>query len=93
MALADPMVGSSFDRAERICHDVRRFDAEAVVISRIPGASHCAWEGGVIAAQLQERFGIPVLEMEVSPVTDAMNPTLRTRLEALVETIQARRAR
>ena len=28
----------------------------------------------------------PVVEMEVSPITDAMEPTLRTRLEALVET-------
>ena len=46
MALADPMVGSAVDRAERICADIRRFGAEAVVISRIPGASHCAMEGG-----------------------------------------------
>lgn len=91
MALADPMVGSAFDRAARICHDVQRFDAEAVVVSRIPGASHCAWEGSVIAEQVHEKLGIPVLEMEVSPVTNAMNPTLRTRLEALVETVQARR--
>ena len=45
MALADPMVGSAVDRAERICADIRRFGAEAVVISRIPGASHCAMEG------------------------------------------------
>ena len=49
MALADPMVGSAADRAERICADIRRFGAEAVVISRIPGASHCAMEGAVIA--------------------------------------------
>ena len=41
MALADPMVGSPVDRAGRIGADVRRFGAEAVVISRIPGASHC----------------------------------------------------
>ncbi len=49
MALADPMVGSSADRASRICADIRRFGAEAVVISRIPGASHCALEGQVIS--------------------------------------------
>ena len=46
MALADPMVGSAADRAERICRDIGRFGAEAVVISRIPGASHCATGGG-----------------------------------------------
>jgi len=93
MALADPMVGSAFDRATRICHDVRHYRAEAVVVSRIPGASHCAWEGAVIAEQVRETLGIPVLEMEVSPVTDAMNPTLQTRLEALIETVQSRRER
>jgi benzoyl-CoA reductase/2-hydroxyglutaryl-CoA dehydratase subunit BcrC/BadD/HgdB len=65
----------------------------AGVVSRIPGVSHCAWEGAVIAEQVRETLGIPVLEMEVSPVTDAMNPTLQTRLEALIETVQARRGR
>ncbi len=50
MALADPMVGSAADRAERIGADIGRFGAEAVVISRIPGASHCAMEGAVIAS-------------------------------------------
>ena len=93
MALADPMVGSSADRAERICTDIRRFGSEAVIISRIPGASHCALEGEVIGEIVQENFDIPVLEIEVPPVTDSMRPTVRTRLEALVETIKARRKR
>ncbi len=91
MALADPMVGPSSDRAERICADVRRFGAEAVVISRIPGASHCATEGVVIGETIRTRLGIPALEIEVPPITDSMEPTLRTRLEALVETATARR--
>lgn len=91
MGLADPMVGSSFDRARRICHDIQFFRAEGVVISRIPGASHCAWEGQIIQEQVQRRLGLPVVEIEVSPVTDAMCPTLQTRLEALVETIKKRR--
>ena len=39
MALADPMVGSSIDRAERVCSDIRKFNAEALLVSRIPGAS------------------------------------------------------
>jgi benzoyl-CoA reductase/2-hydroxyglutaryl-CoA dehydratase subunit BcrC/BadD/HgdB len=91
MALADPMAGSSIDRAQRICGDIRLFDAEAVLISRIPGASHCALEGRVISEIVQETFDIPVLEIEVPPVTDSMRPTLRTRLQALVETVKARR--
>jgi benzoyl-CoA reductase/2-hydroxyglutaryl-CoA dehydratase subunit BcrC/BadD/HgdB len=93
MALADPMVGSSADRAERICADIRRLGSEAVLISRIPGASHCALEGEVIGEIVQDKFDIPVLEIEVPPVTDSMRPTVRTRLEALVETVKARRKR
>lgn len=91
MALADPMVGSSADRAARICADSERFGAEAVLISRIPGASHCAVEGAVIGAAVRSKLGIPVVEIEVPPVTDAMQPALHTRLAALVETAAARR--
>jgi benzoyl-CoA reductase/2-hydroxyglutaryl-CoA dehydratase subunit BcrC/BadD/HgdB len=91
MALADPMVGSSIDRAQRVCTDISRFGSEAVIISRIPGASHCALEGEVITEIVKNKFDIPVLEIEIPPVTDSMHPTLRTRLEALVETIKARR--
>jgi benzoyl-CoA reductase/2-hydroxyglutaryl-CoA dehydratase subunit BcrC/BadD/HgdB len=91
MALADPMAGSSIDRAKRICADIRLFGAEAVLISRIPGASHCALEGQVISEIVQETFEIPVLEIEVPPVTDSMRPTLSTRLQALVETVKTHR--
>jgi benzoyl-CoA reductase/2-hydroxyglutaryl-CoA dehydratase subunit BcrC/BadD/HgdB len=87
-ALADPMVGSPADRAARICADVRRFAAEAVVISRIPGASHCGLEGGLIGPIVRRQCGVPVMEIEVPPITDALEPTLRTRLEALVETVK-----
>jgi benzoyl-CoA reductase/2-hydroxyglutaryl-CoA dehydratase subunit BcrC/BadD/HgdB len=91
MALADPMVGPASDRAARICHDIGAFGAEGVIISRIPGASHCALEGTIIAEIIQEQLGVPVLEIEVPPVSDAMRPSLRTRFEALVETIRGRR--
>jgi benzoyl-CoA reductase/2-hydroxyglutaryl-CoA dehydratase subunit BcrC/BadD/HgdB len=91
-ALADAMVGSATDRAERIVADVERFGAETVLVSRIPGASHCALEGIVIGQVVRDRCGIPVLEIEVSPVTDSVRPALRTRLEALVETVKQRRS-
>jgi len=90
-AIADPMVGPSADRAERICADVRHFGAEAVVVSRIPGASHCATEGDVIARIVREKLGIPVVEIEVPPISDAIRPGLQTRLEALVETVREQR--
>jgi hypothetical protein len=91
MALADPMAGSSIDRAERILADIQKFCSEAVLISRIPGASHCALEGRIIAEVIRNKFDIPVLEIEVPSLTDSMRPTVRTRLEALVETVKERR--
>ena len=93
MALADPMVGSAVDRAERICADVRRFGAEAVVVSSIPGASHCAMEGAIIGDVVRQRLGVLVVELEVPPITDAVEPALWTRLEALVETAKDLRNR
>ena len=93
MALADPMVGPSADRAARIVHDARTLGAEAVVVSRIPGASHCALEGAVIGQIVRQTLGLPVVELEVPPVADPMWPTLKTRLEALVETVMERRKR
>ncbi|GAF76952.1 unnamed protein product, partial [marine sediment metagenome] len=85
-ALADPMVGPSADRAARIVREARGLGSEAVVISRIPGASHCATEGAVIGEAVRSEFGLPVVEIEVPPLADAMFPTLAGRLEALVET-------
>lgn len=92
MALADPMVGSASDRARRICRDITRFGAEAVVVSRIPGASHCALEGEVIADMIGDELGLPLVELEVPPVCDAFMPALVTRLGALMETAKGRRS-
>jgi hypothetical protein len=83
-ALADPMVGPAGDRAERIRRDCVRFGARAVVISRIPGASHCASESGTIARAVRD-LGLPTVEIEVPPICDSLEGALRTRLGALVE--------
>ena len=90
-ALADPMVGPARDRARRICEDAVLFGAEAVVIARIPGASHCAFEGSVIREAVALQTGLPVTEVEIPPLSDAMVPALRTRLEAGIEAALARR--
>jgi hypothetical protein len=92
VALADPMVGSAADRARRIVEECRAQRAEALVVSRIPGASHCAWEGAVIRELVGRELAIPTLELEIPPVCDAMRPTLTSRLQALVETGAARRS-
>ncbi len=89
-ALADPMVGPVQDRAERIALECRALRCEAVVISRIPGASHCAREGEIIRRVVREKTGLPALELEVPPVCDGMAATLGARLQALMETARAR---
>lgn len=91
MALADPMVGPAADRAARIAADAKRFGAEVVIVSRIPGASHCALEGPVIHDFVGERLGLPVIEIEVPSVIDPMLPTLKTRLAAAIEMARGRR--
>ncbi|MHB0997663.1 MAG: 2-hydroxyacyl-CoA dehydratase [Armatimonadota bacterium] len=91
MALADPMVGSAYDRASRICRDIVEFGAEVVIISRIPGASHCATEGAIIKDAVQAELGLPVVEIEVPPVIDSMMPSLITRIEAILERGRERR--
>jgi hypothetical protein len=90
-ALADPMVGSTVERAWRIVRECRAFRAEAVVVSRIPGASHCAREGAIIREIVGQQAGLPTIELEIPPLCDAMLPTLGGRLQALIETARARR--
>jgi hypothetical protein len=92
IALSDPMVGSAADRARRIVAQCQSSRAEAVVLSRIPGASHCAWEGALIQQVVRKELDLPSIELEVPPLTDPLAPTLRSRLEALIETARARRS-
>jgi hypothetical protein len=90
-ALADPMAGSTSDRAKRIAADCRHFGAEALVVSRIPGASHCAHEGAIIREAVERQLAIPTIEIEVPPVCDPLIPTLGSRLQALIETARSQR--
>jgi hypothetical protein len=80
------MVGPTTDRAARIVRECRANRADAVVVSRIPGASHCAREGEIIREFVRQQLNIPAIELEIPPVCDAMLPTLGSRLQALVET-------
>ena len=92
-ALADPMVGSCAERAALVVDQARRHRIEAAVVSRIPGASHCAYEGSRIAAALGSALDIPTVEIEVPVMSDSLDPALRTRIEALLETVRGRRGR
>jgi hypothetical protein len=91
IALADPMVGSTADRVRRIVTECRTYGAEAVVVARIPGASHSPWEGALIREQVREQMGLPVVEIEIPPVCDALIPALGTRLQAVIEIARSRR--
>ncbi len=91
IALSDPMVGTARDRAARICRDIQRFGAETVILSKIPGASHCAFEGHIIAEEIRENLHLPVLEIEVPPVSDALRPSIKNRIQANFEVTRERR--
>ncbi len=90
-ALCDPMIGSSEYRARLIEEDARKYNAEGVVISNIPGASHCATEGTIIRDHIQKTTGLPVLEITIPPLIDSESSQLATRFEAFFETIRNRR--
>ncbi len=90
-ALADPMVGPTEDRARRICADMRELGSEALLVSRIPGASHCALEGSILADRVRSELSVPAIEIEVPPVSDPVRAMLKTRIQALVETVRAGR--
>jgi hypothetical protein len=49
-------------------------------------------EGALISRIVRARLGIPVVEIEVPPISDSIEPGVRTRLEALVETARERMA-
>lgn len=91
VALADPMVGSSEARAKQISRDIVALGSEAVVISRIPGASHCAIESDLLGHWIQTHLNLPVVQIEVPPLIDSALPSLQTRLEALVELVMQNR--
>jgi len=92
IALCDPMIGSSRYRAKLICDEVKKYNAEGVILSDIPGASHCATEGRVIREFIEREFGIPVLEVTVPPLTDSAIGQLTTRFSAFLEIIEDRRS-
>jgi benzoyl-CoA reductase/2-hydroxyglutaryl-CoA dehydratase subunit BcrC/BadD/HgdB len=84
--LNDPLIGTTQDRGRKIITDIKKFQSRGVIISRIPGASHCAFEGHIIGTMIQDTLNIPVLEIEVPPLSDSLCPSLTTRISALIET-------
>lgn len=90
-ALRDPMIGTAAYRARIVIEEARRYRAEGVIVSGIPGASHCATEGLVIREEVQRVLGLPVLEISVPPLADASSGQLAARFEGFFGVIRARR--
>jgi benzoyl-CoA reductase/2-hydroxyglutaryl-CoA dehydratase subunit BcrC/BadD/HgdB len=90
-ALRDPMIGTAAYRARIVIEEARRYRAEGVIVSGIPGASHCATEGLVIREEVQRVLGLPVLEISVPPIADASIGQLAARFEGFFGVIRARR--
>jgi benzoyl-CoA reductase/2-hydroxyglutaryl-CoA dehydratase subunit BcrC/BadD/HgdB len=91
-ALRDPMIGTAAARAALVVEEARRYRAEGVIISQVPGASHCATEGAVIRQEVGQALGLPVLEIVVPPLADASIGQLATRFEGFFEIIRSRRS-
>lgn len=91
-ALSDPMIADSSVRAERIVKDIIEFGSEAVIISKIPGASHCAFEGKIIADIIKRELNIPVAEIEVPPLADAVMMNIKTKIEILKEMVNSKKS-
>lgn len=90
-ALRDPMIGTAEYRARIVIEEARRYRAEGVIFSAIPGASHCATEGLVIREEVQRVLGLPVLEISVPPIADASSGQLASRFEGFFDVIRTRR--
>lgn len=91
MVLSDPMIGSAGYRARRVLEQARKYRAEAVVICRIPGASHCASESRIISDAVRAKLALPVLDITVPSYIDPILPALKTRIRAFFEILETRR--
>lgn len=81
MALSDPMAGTTRARMKTCLEEAKQCDAKGIIVSRIPGASHCAFEASMLASLSD----LPLLEIEVSSLTDSYAPALMTRLQGFME--------
>lgn len=85
------MTGPAEARAALAVKDAVRYRAEGIIVSAIPGASHCATEGLVIRRVAARDLDIPVCEITVPPLADSSIGQLATRFEGFFEIIRDRR--
>jgi benzoyl-CoA reductase/2-hydroxyglutaryl-CoA dehydratase subunit BcrC/BadD/HgdB len=85
------LIGSSRARAESAIQQAKEFGADGVIISGILGGSHCATETSLIRDYIQEQLDLPVLAFDVPAPTTGISSQIRTRMEAFIEVLRARR--
>jgi benzoyl-CoA reductase/2-hydroxyglutaryl-CoA dehydratase subunit BcrC/BadD/HgdB len=85
------LIGSSRARAQSVIDQARQYKAEGIVISGILGGSHCAFETSLIQEYVARELDLPVLAFDVPAPAPAVSSQVRTRLEAFVELLRARR--
>ena len=85
------LAGSSRARAQSVICQARQYKAEGIVISGILGGSHCAFETSLIQEYVARELDLPVLAFDVPAPGPAVSSQVRTRLEAFVELLRARR--
>jgi hypothetical protein len=90
VALCDRMIGSDRRRAALAVAEARPRGVEAVVVARVPGASHGCSEGPAMTRAVADAPW-PVVAIEVPVIADAASGQIRGRLDALLETALARR--
>jgi len=90
-ALSDPMIGPTEDRADMIIKEIDKYGAESVIISQIPGASHCAYETSLISSIIKDKLGLPVLEITTPSLSDGREAGFKTRFQALCEMVSERK--
>ena len=90
-ALNDPCIGSTEFRAQRVVEQARKYQAEAVIIPAIFGASHCSYEIREITSAVESQCALPVLSFEVPFSTKAVSKQVTNRLQAFAELLEQRR--
>lgn len=85
------LIGSSRARAQSVIQQARAGHAEGIIISGILGGSHCATETGLIRDYVTEELDLPVLAFDVPAPSGAISSQVKTRMEAFVELLRARR--
>lgn len=95
-ALADcflnaSLIGSCAFRARKAVSEARRYRAEGIIVSGVVGGSHCVAEERIVRRMAEQEIGIPTLYIDVPFPLDEPSGQVRTRMEAFIELLRARR--